>query len=86
MGGVPPLLFQFQTNRFQQGTPPSSITPYTSFEHSSSGNSGGGNENSNGGSSTVGDQSTLGQDLINAYEGLIDAVSHIIERVANALK
>ncbi|HEB60143.1 MAG TPA: hypothetical protein ENJ01_13040 [Gammaproteobacteria bacterium] len=34
-GGVPSLLFQFSTNRFQQGTPSSPITPYTSFEHSS---------------------------------------------------
>ena len=27
----------------------------------------------------------LGQDLINIYEGLVAATSHIIERVANAL-
>lgn len=27
----------------------------------------------------------IGQDLINFYEGLVAATSHIIERVANAL-
>jgi len=27
----------------------------------------------------------LGQDLINFYEGLVAATSHIIERVANAM-
>ena len=29
--------------------------------------------------------SSLGQDLINIYEGLVAMTSHIIERVANAL-
>lgn len=33
----------------------------------------------------VTDTSSLGQDLIDAYEGLVAATSHIIERVANAL-
>lgn len=33
----------------------------------------------------VADSSSLGQDLINIYEGLVAATSHIIERVANAL-
>ncbi len=28
---------------------------------------------------------SLGEDLINLYEGLVAATSHIIERVANAL-
>ena len=28
--------------------------------------------------------SSLGQDLINIYEGLVEATSHVIERVANA--
>ena len=27
----------------------------------------------------------FGQDLVNIYEGLVEATSHIIERVANAL-
>ena len=29
---------------------------------------------------------TLGQDLINIYEALVDVTSHIIERVANVFK
>lgn len=29
--------------------------------------------------------SSVGQDLINFYEGLVSATSHVIERVANAL-
>lgn len=33
----------------------------------------------------VTDTSSLGADMINAYEGVVAAVSHIIERVANAL-
>jgi len=28
---------------------------------------------------------SLGQDLINIYEGLVEATSHVIERVAQAL-
>ena len=28
---------------------------------------------------------SLGQDLINIYEGLVEATSYVIERVANAL-
>lgn len=31
------------------------------------------------------DSGSLGQDLINIYEGLVRATSHVIERVANAL-
>lgn len=31
------------------------------------------------------DPGGLGQDLINIYEGLVAATSHVIERVANAL-
>ena len=30
------------------------------------------------------DTTSLGQDLVNIYEGLVFATSHIIERVANA--
>lgn len=33
----------------------------------------------------VTDSKSLGQDLVNIYEGLVEATSHIIERVANAL-
>ena len=33
----------------------------------------------------VTDTSVLGQELIDIYEGLVAATSHIIERVANAL-
>ena len=40
----------------------------------------GGTEGCEGGS-TVGDQSTLGQDLIDAYEGLVEFVSHVFERI-----
>lgn len=32
----------------------------------------------------VSDSEGLGEDLINIYEGLVEATSHIIERVANA--
>lgn len=32
----------------------------------------------------VTDSKGFGQDLINIYEGLVQATSHIIERVANA--
>ncbi len=31
------------------------------------------------------DSESLGQDLINIYEGIVEVTSHIIERVANAL-
>ena len=31
------------------------------------------------------DSESLGQDLINIYEGIVEAASHIIERVASAL-
>ena len=33
----------------------------------------------------VSDTTTIGDDLINIYEGLVAATSYIIERVANAL-
>jgi hypothetical protein len=33
----------------------------------------------------VTDTSSIGNDLINFYEGLVAATSHIIERVANAI-
>jgi hypothetical protein len=33
----------------------------------------------------VTDTTTLGQDLINAYEAAVEVMSHVIERVANAL-
>ena len=33
----------------------------------------------------VTNSSSLGQDLINIYEGIVAATSHVIERVANAL-
>ncbi len=32
----------------------------------------------------VADSESLGQDLINIYEGVVEVTSHIIERVANA--
>ncbi len=31
------------------------------------------------------DSGSFGQDLINIYEGLVRATSHVIERVANAI-
>jgi hypothetical protein len=34
----------------------------------------------------VTDSGSLGQDLINIYEGLVQATSHVIERVANAIR
>ena len=34
----------------------------------------------------VTDSGSLGQDLINIYEGLVEATSHVIERVANAIR
>lgn len=33
----------------------------------------------------VKDTSGFGDDLVNLYEGLVQATSHVIERVANAL-
>ena len=52
--------------------------------------SGAGDECSIGGSGNdiggITDSSSIGQDLINIYEGVVAAVSHVIERVANALK
>ncbi len=50
--------------------------------------SGGGDScTSDGGNSYGGvtDTSELGKDIINAYEGLVEATSYIIERVAGAL-
>ena len=44
--------------------------------------SGGDSGNDLGG---ITDSEGVGQDLINIYEGLVAATSHIIERVANAL-
>lgn len=44
-----------------------------------SGNSGG---NTYG---TINDPSSVGDEIIELYEGLVAATSHIIERVANAL-
>ncbi len=35
--------------------------------------------------SGVGDQTTLAQDIINAYEGLIEATVYIMERVTKAV-
>lgn len=43
--------------------------------------SGGGGNNIGG----VTDPSSLARDLIEIYEGLVAATSHVIERVANAL-
>ena len=52
--------------------------------------SGAGDECSSGGSGNdiggITDSSSIGQDLINIYEGVVAAVSHVIERVADALK
>jgi len=42
----------------------------------------GGGGNSYGG---VDDPTTFGEDLINFYEGLVEATSYVIERVANAI-
>jgi hypothetical protein len=41
------------------------------------------NEGNNYGGVT--DTSSIGQDLIEIYEGLVEAPSYVIERVANAL-
>ena len=46
-------------------------------------NSGGGSGGNN--YSGITDTTTIGDDIINVYEGLVQATSHIIERVANAL-
>ncbi len=48
----------------------------------------GGDSCSGDGGNTYGgvtNTSELGQDIIDAYEGLVEATSYIIERVANAL-
>lgn len=50
--------------------------------------SGAGDDCSSGGGNDFGgvtDPSSLGDDLIEIYEGLVAVTSHIIERVANAL-
>ena len=36
--------------------------------------------------SAVGNQTTLAQDITNAYEGLIEATVYVMERVAKAVK
>lgn len=46
-----------------------------------SGTSGGSGNNIGG----VTDSGSLGEDLINIYEGVVQAVSHVIERVADAI-
>ena len=48
---------------------------------------GGGGECANGGGNSYGgvsDVGSLGKDIIAAYEGLVEATSHIIERVMNS--
>ncbi len=50
--------------------------------------SGAGDDCSSGGGNNIGgvtEPSSLGQDLIEIYEGLVSATSYVIERVANAL-
>ena len=50
--------------------------------------SGAGDDCSSGGGNTYGgisDTKSIGDELIDIYEGLVAATSHIIERVANAL-
>lgn len=42
-------------------------------------------ENSGNNYGGVTDTEGFGDDLVNIYEGLVSATSHIIERVANAL-
>lgn len=42
-------------------------------------------ENSGNNYAGVTDPGSIGGDLIEIYEGLVEATSHIIERVANAL-
>jgi hypothetical protein len=48
---------------------------------------GAGDDCSSGGNNIGGitDSGSIGDDLINIYEGLVAATSHIIERVADAL-
>ena len=49
---------------------------------------GGGDDQCTNGGNNIGgvtEPSSLGGDLISIYEGLVEATSHIIERVANAL-
>lgn len=49
---------------------------------------GAGDDCSSGGGNNIGgitESSTVGDDLINIYEGVVAAVSHVIERVAGAL-
>ena len=49
--------------------------------------SGAGDDCSSGGGNAyngITDTTTVGEDIINIYEGVVAAVSHIIERVANA--
>lgn len=47
--------------------------------------SSGGGEASGNNIGGITDSGNIGQDMVNIYEGLVDAMSHIIERVANAL-
>jgi len=50
--------------------------------------SGAGDDCSSGGGNNIGgvtEPSSLGEDLIEIYEGLVSATSYVIERVANAL-
>jgi len=50
--------------------------------------SGAGDSCSSGGGNNIGgvtEPSSLGEDLIEIYEGLVSATSYVIERVANAL-
>ncbi len=50
--------------------------------------SGAGDDCSSGGTNNVGgvgDSEKVGDYLINIYEGLVAATSHVIERVANAM-
>ncbi len=42
----------------------------------------GGDDNCSGGTSSAGDQSSLGQDLTNAYEGAIAFAVYVMERLA----
>jgi hypothetical protein len=50
---------------------------------------GAGDDCSSGGSGNnlagISNSESIGQDLINIYEGVVSAASHVIERVANAL-
>jgi hypothetical protein len=42
-------------------------------------------ENSGNDYGGITDTNSVGEDIINIYEGLVEATSYIIERVANAL-